>query len=146
MCDHFGSCAPGFLLLPRFSSLLVMPHLSPAHQKISKCNSPNEIKIKVKLSKFLRFKFKPRQANDSSQSNQGSDHLVSQYELVSVPCKSGTHAYWSQVKTMHRACHHALPRPLQLRTLPRCRGELLRCHVSHGFRPRFPVVTPPSRK
>jgi hypothetical protein len=24
------------------------------------------------------FKFKPRQVNDSSQSNQGTDHLVSQ--------------------------------------------------------------------
>jgi hypothetical protein len=54
-----------------------MTHLPPAHQEISKHDSPNE-QVKVKLPKCPRFEFKPRQVNDSSQSNQGSDHLVSQ--------------------------------------------------------------------
>jgi hypothetical protein len=37
-----------------------------------------ETKIKVKLSKCPGFEFNPRQVNDSSHSNQGADHLVSQ--------------------------------------------------------------------
>jgi hypothetical protein len=37
-----------------------------------------EIKIKVKQQKCPRFEFNPRQVNDSSQSNQATDHLVSQ--------------------------------------------------------------------
>jgi hypothetical protein len=41
-------------------------------------DSPHNTRIKVKLPKYLRFKFKHRQVNDPSQSNQGTDHLVSQ--------------------------------------------------------------------
>jgi hypothetical protein len=78
MCDHPRSSAPGLLLLPQSSSLHVMLHLPPAHHKTSKRDCPNETEIKVKLPKYLGFKFKPRQVNDSSQSNQGTDHLVSQ--------------------------------------------------------------------
>jgi hypothetical protein len=37
-----------------------MPHLPPAHHETCKCNSPNEVEIKVKLSKSLGFEFKPR--------------------------------------------------------------------------------------
>jgi hypothetical protein len=55
-----------------------MPHLPPAHHKTSKHNSPNETKIKVKLLKCPGFEFKTRQVNDSLQSNQGTDHLISQ--------------------------------------------------------------------
>jgi hypothetical protein len=47
-----------------------MPHLPPAHHETSKCDSPNETKIKVKLPKCLIFKFKHHQVNDASQSNQ----------------------------------------------------------------------------
>jgi hypothetical protein len=37
----------------------------------------------VKARKCPRFEFKPRQVNDSSQSNQGTDQLVShKYTLV----------------------------------------------------------------
>jgi hypothetical protein len=54
-----------------------MPHLPPAHHETSKHNSINETEINVKLPKFLGFKFKHHQVNDSSQSNQGTDHLVS---------------------------------------------------------------------
>jgi transposase InsO family protein len=54
-----------------------MPYLPPAHHETSKHDSPNETKIKVKQLNRLRFKFKPHQVNDSSQSNQGIDHLVS---------------------------------------------------------------------
>jgi hypothetical protein len=53
-------------------------HLTPAHDEIRKRDFPNETEIKVKLPKCLGFEFKPRQVNDSSQSNQGTDHLVSQ--------------------------------------------------------------------
>jgi hypothetical protein len=37
-------------------------------------------KIKVKLLKCPEFEFKPWQVNDSSQTNQGTDHLVSHKE------------------------------------------------------------------
>jgi hypothetical protein len=36
----------------------------------------NETKVKEKQN-YPGFEFKPRQVNDSSQSNQGTDHLVS---------------------------------------------------------------------
>jgi hypothetical protein len=57
-----------------------MPHLPPAHHETSKRDSPNETKIKEKQNKTKHpaFEFKPRQVKDSSQSNQGTDHLVSQ--------------------------------------------------------------------
>jgi hypothetical protein len=35
-----------------------MPHLPPAHHEIRKHDSPNETEIKVKLPKYLEFKFK----------------------------------------------------------------------------------------
>jgi hypothetical protein len=54
-----------------------MLHLPPAHHETSKRNSPHDTKIKVKQLKCPRFKFKPQQVNDSSQSNQGTHHLVS---------------------------------------------------------------------
>jgi hypothetical protein len=80
LCDHPRSSAPGLLLLPRSSSLHAMPHLPPTHHETSKRDSPNETKVKEKQNN-PGFEFKPRQVNDSSQSNQGTDHLVSQYEL-----------------------------------------------------------------
>jgi hypothetical protein len=54
-----------------------MPHLPLAHHETSKRDSSNETEIKVKLLKYLGFKFKHRQVNDSSQSNHETDHLVS---------------------------------------------------------------------
>jgi hypothetical protein len=42
LCDHPRSSAPGLLLLPRFLSLLTMPHLPPAHNETSKRDSPNK--------------------------------------------------------------------------------------------------------
>jgi hypothetical protein len=73
LCDHSRSSTASLLLLPRFSSLHVMPHLPPAHHETSKHDSPNETK-----QNYPGFKFKHRQVNDSSQSNQETDHLVSQ--------------------------------------------------------------------
>jgi hypothetical protein len=73
MCSHSRSSASGLLLLPRSSLLPAMPHLPPAHHETSKCDSPNETEINVKLPKCPGFKFKLRQVNDSSQSNQGTD-------------------------------------------------------------------------
>jgi hypothetical protein len=61
-----------------------MPHLPPAHHKTSKHDSPYETKIRIKLSKCLGFKFKPRQVNDSSQLSQGTDHLVFQNTIRST--------------------------------------------------------------
>jgi hypothetical protein len=60
-----------------------MPHLPPVHHKTSKRDSPNKIKIKEKQNKTNHpaFEFKPHEVNDSSQSNQGTDHLVSQSPL-----------------------------------------------------------------
>jgi hypothetical protein len=51
--------------------------MSPSHHKISKHDYPHE-QIGVKPPKFLGFKFKLRQVYYSSQSNQGTDHLVFQ--------------------------------------------------------------------
>jgi hypothetical protein len=76
--DHPRSSAPGLLLLPRSSSLPAMPHLPLAHHETIKCDSPHETKIKVKLLKCPGLEFKPWDVNDSSQSNDGTYHLVSQ--------------------------------------------------------------------
>jgi hypothetical protein len=78
LCDHPQSSAPGLLLLPRSSALHAMPHLPPAHHETSKHDSPNETKVKEKQNETVPDEIKPRQVNDSSQSNQGTDHLVSQ--------------------------------------------------------------------
>jgi hypothetical protein len=76
--DHPHSSAPGLLLLLWSSSLPAMLLLPHAHQETSKYVSPHEIRIKVKLQKYSGFKFKHRHVNDSSQSNQYTDNLVSQ--------------------------------------------------------------------
>jgi hypothetical protein len=69
-----------------------MVHLPPAHHKTSKCDSPHETKIKVvEPSKYLRFEFKHRHVNDSSQSNQKIDHLISHYPL-GLEVEKSTHA------------------------------------------------------
>jgi hypothetical protein len=69
-----------------------MSHLPPAHHETSKHDSPNETKVKEKKTKqnYPGFEFKPRQVNDSSQSNQETDHLVS-------PISASSHgfSYWS---------------------------------------------------
>jgi hypothetical protein len=51
--DHSWSSAPCLLLLPRSSSLHVMPHLPPTHHKTSKHDSPCETKIKEKQNKTI---------------------------------------------------------------------------------------------
>jgi hypothetical protein len=78
LCDHSRSSTPGLLLLPPSSSLPAVPHLPPAHHETSNHDSPNKTKIKVKQTNHPGFEFKHRQVNDSSQSSQGTDHLVSQ--------------------------------------------------------------------
>jgi hypothetical protein len=70
-------------------SLSVMSHMSPTHHEINKYNSLHETRIKIKLPKHHRFKFKPRHINDLSQSNQGTDHLISQ------------EATWSTIHVIH---------------------------------------------
>jgi ribonuclease HI len=77
LCDHPRPSVTGLRLLPWSSSLPTMPHLPPGHHEISKHDSPHDTKIKVKLPKYPEFEFKPRQVNDSSQSNQGTNHSVS---------------------------------------------------------------------
>jgi hypothetical protein len=58
-----------------------MLHLPHAHHETSKYDSPNETKVKRKTKpNFPGFEFKPHQLNNSSQSNQETDHLVSQYD------------------------------------------------------------------
>jgi hypothetical protein len=65
--DHPNSSAPSLLLLPRSSSLPAMPHLSPTQHETSKHISPHETDSREEPPKFLRFKFKSRQVNYSSQ-------------------------------------------------------------------------------
>jgi hypothetical protein len=53
--------------------------MPPAHHETIKHDYPNETKLKRKTKPNCPgFEFKPRQVSDSSQSNQGNDHLVSQ--------------------------------------------------------------------
>jgi hypothetical protein len=54
-----------------------MSHLSPTHHETNKYDSTHE-QIRVGQLKLPKFKFKPQQVNDSLQSNQGTDHLISQ--------------------------------------------------------------------
>jgi hypothetical protein len=65
--DQPQSSAPSLLLLPRSSLLPAKPHLSPTHHETSKCVSPHETDSRVEPPKFLRFKFKWRQVNYSSE-------------------------------------------------------------------------------
>jgi hypothetical protein len=78
LCDHPRSSAPSLILLARSSSLPTMPRLPPAHNEASKHDSPHETNDKGKTMNYPRFEFKSHQVNDSSQSDQGTDHLVSQ--------------------------------------------------------------------
>jgi hypothetical protein len=69
LCNHPWSSAPCLLLMPRSSSLPTMPHLPPAQMRQANVIlHTNKIKV-VEPSKCLGFEFKPRQVNDSSQSN-----------------------------------------------------------------------------
>jgi hypothetical protein len=70
-----------------------MLHLPPAHYETSKHNSPNETKDKRKIKQnYPRFEFKLRQVNDSSQSNQETDHSISKKKYIvkklPTPCQS----------------------------------------------------------
>jgi hypothetical protein len=67
-----------------------MPHLPPTHHETSKHDSPNETKVKKIKQNYFEFECKPRQVSDSSQSNEGIDHLVSR--LVWCYEKSGTYS------------------------------------------------------
>jgi hypothetical protein len=78
MLDHPWSSAPGLLLLPRSSSLSIVSHLSPTHHETNKHDSPYE-QIGVKEPKYPGFEFKLLQVNDSSQSKQGTNHMISQF-------------------------------------------------------------------
>jgi hypothetical protein len=53
LCDYPQSSAPGFLLLPRSSSLHAMTHLPPAHHETSKCDSPSETKVIEKQNETI---------------------------------------------------------------------------------------------
>jgi hypothetical protein len=86
--DHHQSSAPGLLLLPRSSSLSAMSHLSPTHHETSKRDSPQKIDSSVKHPKYPRFEFKPWYVNNSSQSNQCTDHLVSHRPYAKVQDQS----------------------------------------------------------
>jgi hypothetical protein len=102
LCHRPRSSALGLLVLPRSSSLPTMLHLPPAHQLTSKHDSPHDTKIRVKLPKCPGFEFKPHQVNHSSQSNQGTDHLVSQSPLdESIDNKR--HKVWSLNPKPHEA-------------------------------------------
>jgi hypothetical protein len=65
--DHPQFSAPSLLLLPQSSSLPTMLHLSPTHHETRKHVSPHKTDSRVEPPKFPGFKFKPRQANYSSQ-------------------------------------------------------------------------------
>jgi hypothetical protein len=64
--------------------LVAARHASPAtctpRDKQTRFSERNKGKRKTKQN-YLGFEFKPRQVNDSSQSNQETDHLVSQVHM-----------------------------------------------------------------
>jgi hypothetical protein len=64
--------------------LVAARHAAPAtctpRDKQTRFSKRNKNKRKTKWN-YPKFEFKPRQVNDSSQSNQGTDHLVSQSPL-----------------------------------------------------------------
>jgi hypothetical protein len=64
--------------------LIAARHAAPAtctpRDKQTGFSEQNKDKRKTKWN-YPGFEFKPRQVNDSSQSNQGTDHLVSQSPL-----------------------------------------------------------------
>jgi hypothetical protein len=66
-----------------------MPHMPHAHHETSKHDSPHETKNKGKTMNYSRFKFKPRQVNDSSQSNQETDLLVSYFLHMGITSYAG---------------------------------------------------------
>jgi hypothetical protein len=61
--------------------LIAARHAAPItctpRDKQTRFSKQNKGKRKTKQN-YLGFEFKPHQVNDSSQSNQGTDHLVSQ--------------------------------------------------------------------
>jgi hypothetical protein len=58
------------------------PHL----HKQTRFSKQNKDKRKTKQNETPRFEFKPRQVNDSSQSNQETDHLVSHIASLHFKC------------------------------------------------------------
>jgi hypothetical protein len=58
---------------------------------------------------------------------------------LSVRCRPGTSSYNLQAKIRRRACIHALPRAMRLRTLPPYLGRRRHYHVHHGTRPLLPA-------
>jgi hypothetical protein len=97
--DHPWFSATSLLLLPRSSSLPAMSHLLSTHYGTSKHVSPHETDGRVKPLKFLRFKFKPRQVNYSSQIKPrywplGFSQNLSIYDLY-------MYIYWSIRQNFH---------------------------------------------
>jgi hypothetical protein len=79
-----------------------MPHLSHTHHKTSKRDSPNEIKVKEKQNN-LGFELKYHQVNDSSQSNQKTDHLFSHLYIKKqemTVCKRTCEVNWFWIRTL----------------------------------------------
>jgi hypothetical protein len=75
--DHLRSFAACLLLLHRSSSLPVMSHLSHTHHETSKCDFPHKIHSS-RITEMSQIQIQKWHINDSSQLNQGTDHLVSQ--------------------------------------------------------------------
>jgi hypothetical protein len=61
-----------------------MPHLPPVHHETSKRDSPNKTKVKEKQNETIPYlNSNLAQVNDSSQSNQGTHHLISHSDFIS---------------------------------------------------------------
>jgi hypothetical protein len=85
--------------------LIAARHAAPATytpwDKQTRFSEWNKDKRKTKWN-YPGFKFKPRQVNDSSQSNQGTDHLVSQSPPWWVHWQQ-KHKVWSSNPRPHEA-------------------------------------------
>jgi hypothetical protein len=89
LCDRPRSSVPGLLLLPRSSSLHTLPHLPPAHHETSKCDSPNETKIKEKTKQNKTIPYSNSNLSKSmTHHNQTKElttwFLVSTYSICLV--------------------------------------------------------------
>jgi hypothetical protein len=108
---------PSLVLCTRFPTLATVlvtaRHVAPAtctpRDEQTRFSERNKDERKIKQN-YPGFKFKPRQVNDSSQSNQGTGHLVSHW--VCAPCRHGnmivaSHSLVNIVMTeRHGQLHH----------------------------------------
>jgi hypothetical protein len=90
--------------------LIAVRHAAPTtytpRDKQTRFSTRNKIKV-VEPPKCSGFEFKPYQVNDSSQSNQGTDHLISQIWLRRNDVIFNKTKFSSYMQVIFRGTHWA---------------------------------------